>query len=87
VVSCCTSPQEEEVEKACERCGGANVAHTLRHAVQRLPRVLCLHLKRFKARRCCPPLQLLAAQLLSAEPTAWSALPSWLLGDAMGSCS
>lgn len=43
--------QEEVVEKACEHCGGANVAHTLRHAVQRLPRVLCLHLKRFKARR------------------------------------
>ncbi|PSC75195.1 UPF0187 chloroplastic [Micractinium conductrix] len=39
--------QEEEVEKACEACGGASVAHALRHAVKRLPRVLVLHLKRF----------------------------------------
>ena len=36
------------MEKACEACGGGGVAHTLRHAVKRLPRVLVLHLKRFK---------------------------------------
>jgi hypothetical protein len=61
VASCCTSPQEGEAEKACERCGGADVVqvqaqHTLRHAAQCLLRVLCLHLKRFKctaATRTC----------------------------------
>jgi len=37
------------VEKSCEGCGGANVAHRLRHTLRRLPRVLVLHMKRFKA--------------------------------------
>ena len=44
-----TALQEEEVEKSCEGCCGANVAHRLRHTLRRLPRVLVLHMKRFKA--------------------------------------
>ena len=51
-------PQEEEVEKSCEGCSGANLAHRLRHTLRRLPRVLVLHMKRFKvggeAEVCCP---------------------------------
>lgn len=42
--------QEEEVEKDCEGCGGANQPHSLRHTIRRLPRILVLHMKRFKAR-------------------------------------
>jgi ubiquitin C-terminal hydrolase len=44
-------PQEEEVEKSCESCGGSNLPHNLRHTIRRLPRVLVLHMKRFKVRR------------------------------------
>ncbi|KAI3436489.1 hypothetical protein D9Q98_005906 [Chlorella vulgaris] len=40
--------KEEEVEKSCEECGGSNLPHGLRHSIRRLPRVLCLHMKRFK---------------------------------------
>ena len=40
--------QEETVEKSCDACGAANAPHALRHLVRRLPRVLALHLKRFK---------------------------------------
>lgn len=36
------------MEKSCEGCGGANLAHRLRHTLRRLPRVLVLHMKRFK---------------------------------------
>ena len=47
-------PQEEEVEKSCESCGGANLPHSLRHTIRRLPRVLVLHMKRFKVRKGGP---------------------------------
>ncbi|KAL4457464.1 hypothetical protein ABPG75_012329 [Micractinium tetrahymenae] len=40
--------EEEEVEKSCEACGGANLPHALRHSIRRLPRVLVLHIKRFQ---------------------------------------
>lgn len=48
---CCSFPvQDEEVEKSCEACGAANLPHCLRHTLRRLPRVLVLHMKRFKAK-------------------------------------
>lgn len=40
------------MEKTCDGCGGANLAHRLRHTLRRLPRVLVLHMKRFKVGRC-----------------------------------
>lgn len=46
---CVAALQDEEVEKSCEGCGAANLPHRLRHTLRRLPRVLVLHMKRFKA--------------------------------------
>lgn len=36
------------MEKSCEGCGAASAPHALRHTLRRLPRVLVLHMKRFK---------------------------------------
>jgi ubiquitin C-terminal hydrolase len=44
--------QEEDVEKDCEECGAVNSMHSLQHSISRLPRILVLHLKRFKVTRC-----------------------------------
>lgn len=41
--------QDEEVEKSCEGCGAENVPHAVHHVLRRLPRVLALHFKRFRA--------------------------------------
>lgn len=43
----CACVQAEELEKACEACGAANVRHSMTHALARAPRVLVVHLKRF----------------------------------------
>lgn len=40
--------REETVDKACEACGATGARHMLRHSLHRLPRVLALHLKRFR---------------------------------------
>jgi len=39
----------EEVAKDCDSCGARSAPHTARHRVVRMPRVLVLHLKRFRA--------------------------------------
>lgn len=39
--------QDEEVDKACEKCSASSATHKVHHAVQRLPEVLVVHLKRF----------------------------------------
>jgi len=40
--------REESVNKQCEKCHMDDVEHTVRRKIKRMPRVLALHLKRFK---------------------------------------
>jgi len=40
--------QDEVVEKTCEKCEAKSVAHSVQHRIRRLPRVLMVHLKRFR---------------------------------------
>ena len=40
--------EDEAVEKTCDRCGAANAPHRQATRLRRLPRVLSLHLKRFR---------------------------------------
>ena len=36
------------VDKTCEKCGEKSVAHNVQHRIRRLPRVLMVHIKRFR---------------------------------------
>ena len=36
------------VDKTCDKCGEKNIAHTVQHRIRRLPRVLMVHIKRFR---------------------------------------
>lgn len=45
---CPCVPQDERVDKTCEKCKGVNVGHHWTKELTRAPLVLALHLKRFE---------------------------------------